>query len=246
MTELEKLCKVSMLGGEIERPRVKYLPSNHATYKINGKRVVGASTVAGRDPDGKQQLIGWANKMGLKGIDTNAFLIHAANIGTMAHKMVELYLGGCANWGFMSQEINTLYSGHANYETYLDHAINCYNKYMDFSFTHRLTPLHTELPLVHYPLMYGGTIDIYGELGGRKVLIDLKTSSSIYRSHLLQVAGYYQLLKANYYPIDDVYILQISREEGEPYKFKKVDNLDRLFEDFKDLLRTYNRNKEKK
>ena len=95
---MDRLEELSMVGydehGDFIRPKVKKLPSEHKPYKIGKKRIPGVTTISGRDPEGKQMLIGWANKMGLRGICSIAYLNHSANIGTMAHKMVEAHLDG--------------------------------------------------------------------------------------------------------------------------------------------------------
>jgi hypothetical protein len=160
---------------------------------------------------------------------------HTANIGTMAHKMVELGLSdGC----FSCAHIEELYGSHESFDLYYDYALIAYDKFVKWdSDNPTFSPIFTEKALVNYGLGYGGTIDIYGELNGRKVLIDIKTSNSIYKSHRLQVGGgYYGLLKANYYPVDDVYILRIGRDENDPYQFNKVRNVDKLFSEFKKLI----------
>lgn len=43
--------------------------------------------------------------------------------------------------------------------------------------------------------LYGGTLDFYGELDGKKLLIDFKTSKAVYSTYLLQLGGYYGLIK---------------------------------------------------
>jgi hypothetical protein len=236
MKPLEELCKVSVIGGEVQLPKVEYLPSEHQEYTINGRKVKGASTIAKKGDDGGSFLIKWANKLGLQGICSEAYMRHTANIGTMAHKMVEIDLNGIGG-----EECRGLIEGSyldsEFYDTYYYYAATAYNKYFLWRNDHpSFTPIHTELPLVNYNLGYGGTIDIYGELDGRKVLIDIKTSNSIYKSHRLQVAGYRGLLRSNYYPVDDVYILRIGRDENDPYQFNKVRNVDKLFGEFKKLI----------
>jgi hypothetical protein len=246
MQSLEELCKVSVVGGEVVRPKVSYLPSEHQTYKVGGKKVCGASTIAGRDPDGKQMLIGWANKMGLKGICTSAFLKHSANIGTFAHKMVELCLEGNDDVESLDLLENS-YLDSDFFNLYHYYATACYRKFSVWQTVYNsFEVIATELPLTSNIFGYGGTIDIYGQLGDKKVLIDIKTSSNVYMSHKLQVAGYAHLLEENGYEVDDVYILQISRDADKPYHFERIGGTEHLMSIFQDLLNGYNSHKELK
>jgi hypothetical protein len=237
MQTIESISKVDLIGGQVVEPKVQYVKSDHHTYNINGEKVVGASTIAGRCPEGKNALARWANKMGLKGISTGAFLIHSANVGTIAHKNVECNLAVMSETR-IGEIIEEKYSAHVNYDFYLGYAAICYNKFLEWLKDHPSFKLiFTEKILISYKYGYGGQIDIYGDLNGRKILVDIKTSNSIYKSHRLQVGGgYYNLLKENYYPVDDVYILRIGRDENDPYQFNKVRNVDKLFNEFKKLI----------
>jgi hypothetical protein len=237
MQSIESLCKVSVIGGEVKLPKVEYLKSEHQEYTINGRKVKGASTIAKKGDDGGSFLIKWANKLGLQGICSEAYMRHTANIGTIAHKMVELHLNDRCYEG-IKVDVFDEYQSHESFCVYRHYSEIAFEKYLMWRIKNQsFTPIFTEKALVNYELGYGGTIDIYGELDGRKVLIDIKTSNSIYKSHRLQVGGgYYGLLLANYYPVDDVYILRIGRDENDPYQFNKVRNVDKLFSEFKKLI----------
>jgi hypothetical protein len=153
--------------------------------------------------------------------------------------MVELDLSGNC-WCDYSEA----YEEHEQHDIYYEYAVIAYRKYgfwkADFP---SFTPIATELPLTSNIYGYGGTIDIYGQLGDKKVLIDIKTSNAVYKSHLLQVAGYAHLLEENDYEVDEVYILQISRDPDKPYHFERVGGIVHLQSIFQDLLNGYNNHK---
>ena len=234
-------------NGDYVRPKVKKLPSEHKPYKLNGKRIAGTTTISGRDPEGKQVLIIWANKKGLEGVCSIAFLNHSANIGTMAHKMVEAHLCGVNDETDIGVWTKWLYGEHEYFYLYYSYAVCAFRKYLTWRTDNpTFIPLEMELSLVDENLKYGGMIDFYGELEGKKVLVDIKTSNHIYSSHLLQVGGGYDnLLKVNDYDVDDVYILNISRDKDEPYEFRKIENTKECFNRFKALLKDYYLEKKK-
>jgi hypothetical protein len=65
----------------------------HTIYKLaNGKRVPGVTTVLG--VINKPALVKWANGLGLQGIDSTTYVDETARIGTLAHAMIQEYLGG--------------------------------------------------------------------------------------------------------------------------------------------------------
>ena len=67
----------------------------HTIYKLaNGKRVPGVTTVLG--VINKPALVKWANNLGLQGIDSTTYVDETAKVGTLAHEMIQEYLGGPA------------------------------------------------------------------------------------------------------------------------------------------------------
>lgn len=58
-------------------------------------------------------------------------------------------------------------------------------------------PLHVEQQVYHPKLMYAGTYDVYGNLRGDQILIDVKTGGS-FEWHKLQLVAYRQALKDGY------------------------------------------------
>lgn len=57
----------------------------------------------------------------------------------------------------------------------------------------------------------GGTFDIFAEVNGRRVVIDLKTSAGIYLEHVLQVVGYAELLRDAGERVDEVRVVRVGR-----------------------------------
>jgi len=181
----------------------------HTRYMYNGKRVPGVTTIVG--VINKPALVQWANKMGLQGIDVRNYVDEKADIGTCAHYMIECDFKGI-------EPDLSLYS-----EFVIEQAINSYRKYLEWRKDQMIKPILIEDPLVCAD--YGGTIDAYLELNGRRVLVDIKTCKCIYGEHKIQVGGgYVNLLMVNEYPVDDVIILRVGRDSGEGFEVHNLYN----------------------
>jgi len=57
-------------------------------------------------------------------------------------------------------------------------------------------PLLSEEAVFHPGHRYAGRVDLVARLGGRSVVVDLKTSARVYPEHLLQVGAYALALRA--------------------------------------------------
>jgi hypothetical protein len=203
----------------------------HTVYKNGeGKRVPGVTTIL--DVMSKPALLQWANKIGLEGIEMSKYVDDLADIGTLAHKIIECYL--------KKEDVD--YSDYtANQKVLAENAVLKFFNWLevnDFKF------IASELQLVSEALQYGGTIDLYCLLNGKKTLIDLKTCKACYGEHFTQVAAYKNLLHENGYDVDDVRILRIGRDESEGFDDYSVPKLGLHFQRFVKCRELYEINKE--
>lgn len=68
---------------------------------------------------------------------------------------------------------------------------------------------------VHNGTLYAGTIDRYGMLDGKRVIVDLKTSSTIGRGHKVLYTAAQNLYRRaieEAHPVDAIYILQLKKD----------------------------------
>lgn len=185
----------------------------HTVYKLAcGKRVPGTTTFLG--VLAKPALIGWANRMGLQGIDTRAYVDEKADIGTCAHYMIECDIKGV-------EPDLSIYSPFV-----VEAAENSFLKWMAWKEGQDIEFIGSEMVLVSEVHKFGGTVDIYAEIAGRRTLLDIKTSGSgIWPEMKHQVAGAYRLLlEENGYPVEDVKILRIGRDETEGFEIATIGN----------------------
>lgn len=194
----------------------------HTRYRLkDGTLVPGATTVL-RMIDKSGPLMRWAWKLGLEGIDYNKYRDKAAEVGTLAHYMIECELSG-------KEPDLTEYSPEL-----IDKAENCLISWYEWRKSHDLEPILIEEPMVSERYKFGGTIDCCCILNGTKTLLDFKTGKGIYPSMLVQLSAYRNLLEENGHSIQQAVILNIGRQESEQFqtRFVGLKDMDELWEGF--------------
>lgn len=175
----------------------------HQRYKLqDGSIVPGSTTILSVIGKG-DALVGWANRLGLQGIDSRKYNEEAKAIGTLAHYLVECDARGT--------EPN-LKDYTANQ---IERASHSFKTWQRFKEGKTLEPVLIEGRLVSEEHRYGGTVDWYGKLDGTPTLIDCKTSSGIYMEHKAQTASYVKLLRENGYTVKRAIVLRLGRNEDD-------------------------------
>lgn len=186
-------------------------------HPATGKPVPGSTTILKNCGWSSEVLVGWARSLALKGIDPFKVRDDAAEIGTIAHEMVEQYLGENYPDVIKPFELNT--DDHA--PVLIEKARLAFKGYTDWeSGLKQFEPIESEIQLTHIDpdLLYGGTIDMVAKVNGTIRVIDFKTSKYVYPTHVMQAESYRQMLIANFpddYPEDTpVSILHMSKADG--------------------------------
>lgn len=198
----------------------------HIRYKTkDGRQVPGTTTILG--VLAKPQLIKWANNMGLQGIDTTKYVDKLATIGTLAHYMVECHIKGDKPdlSPYSLEEIGL--------------AENSFLSFLEWEKQYDIHYIKSEIPLVSEQYLYGGTIDCYAMINGKKTLLDFKTGKAIYPEMIVQLTAYKNLAEENGLEIEEVRILRIGRTEDEGFEERKETNLTNHWELFKHLRQVY-------
>ena len=204
-------------------PEAIALQGEKTPYYVGKKIVPGTTTITKREPD---YLTPWANKLGAEGIDVGKYLIHTGNNGTVFHALAEALNNESPLWA------------PEEYEPYMSTALRELEQYQQFLSDYPIKVLGTELALVHKKRLYGGTIDLLAEMDGIPILIDFKTSDGFYTSAKLQLAAYFELLRANGHNVQRAFIVRFPRD-GTAYKIYEVIQLDRWLGRFCDHLSSY-------
>ncbi len=204
----------------------------HTVYRLSdGTRVPGVTTIL--NVLDKPALIHWAWKLGCDGIDYRKYRDATAEVGTLAHYLVECDLAG-------TEPDLTAYS-----QETINKAENCLISYYEWRKDKTVEPILVEEALVSEKYGYGGTCDFYGYINGTLCLADLKTGKAIYPEMIHQLAAYRQLLEENDYPLQGVRILRIGRDETEGFeeRVKTKKELKPHWKIFKACLDIYNEKK---
>jgi len=132
----------------------------------------------------------------------------AADIGTIVHAMVECDVLGL-------EFVRDVWE-----PALLEVADVAYRGWVEWRDTRQFVVEASEERLVSTVYEYGGRQDmtnlVAGVDGGRRVLVDIKTSKGTYVNHLLQLAGYAGLWVENHAdkPLDAWAILRLSKDDG--------------------------------
>jgi len=193
----------------------KLKPTGHTIYKdTESKRLPGVTTII--DVLAKPQLITWANRMGLAGVDTTKYVDNLADIGTLAHFLILCQFRGAVPdlSDFTENQIMAASNALVSFTSWKEH--------------HELEPILVEQPLVSQKLRIGATPDFFGVLDGIATLIDFKTGRALYVEVLLQLAGYELILEEHEWTVEQARAVRVGREAGEGFEvieFSKEDLL---------------------
>jgi hypothetical protein len=231
------------LGEKVQAHQRYTVTLTDADGETKEVQVPGVTTVLGLL--NKPALVPWANRMGLKGIDTSKYVDEAATIGSVAH-----YLILCDAKG-MEPDLADFT------ETQIERAQYGFNAYLQWKSEHRIEgpelieqPMTMKLTIPGMPGEYGvgGTIDRLITLDGTPTLLDMKTTSSLWPEHGYQVSAYFYMARANGYDVRGARILRIGRTEDEGWDEQRLNGAQVLrgWKIFQHLLAVYNLRKDAK
>jgi hypothetical protein len=166
------------------KQEITEMPTPTKGYRLqDGTRVPGVTTIIGKFKEAGG-LIHWSWDLGMQGIDYRKVRDEAANIGTIAHNMVEQWI----------KHEPIVAEGPAEQ---VDRAKNSFQQFIEWADQSRLEIVQSETPLVSEKHRFGGTLDSM-LVTGKLSLGDWKTSNAIYRDYLLQLAAYGILWEENF------------------------------------------------
>ena len=177
----------------------------HQRYKTSsGKVCPGVTTLIGGQLGWNGAVLqAWTRKCCMNGDDPTLISKDAADSGTAGHLLIECYIKGTEPdlSAFTESQISR---GRVAFE-----AFKGWNSKQSFKF------VHTELSVVSELFEYGGSIDLIAQDGDDLVLIDIKTSKSVYPEHILQLAAYSTAFREQEGKcITSYHILQLSKTGG--------------------------------
>lgn len=194
---------------------------NHVKVYINahGDHVMRVSEVI--KTLGKDELIRWANRIGLQGVSYDAKLNEEANVGSLCHDMIEHYTtpGKLAILDYDAYDI-----------IYHDLKLKVRRALESFLLwyknrKHPYKVLHTEFVVVGEYL--GGTIDCIIEDWDdphKVIFVDYKTSRMFMLTHFLQLAAYAMLYEEIYGEgrVGGIMVIKLDKYDGTKAKAKLI------------------------
>jgi hypothetical protein len=160
------------------------VPHPKGGYRLkDGTKVPGATTIIGRFKE-SGALIAWAYNRGRDGLELYESRDKAAELGTIAHDMVESFVKGKDPMdhiaGLLSEDTLQVLSAYEAFREWFDNS--------------KLEIIEQEMQLVSEVYKFGGTPDaVARDSKGRLCLIDFKTSNGVYQDYLYQL-GFYRIL----------------------------------------------------
>lgn len=126
------------------------------------------------------------------GEEADAIRDEAGRRGSIVHSLTERYDAG--------EEVNLLDNGgNIGYKLA---EWNMFEKYVDFRNNHPLDVIHSEFNIISPKLGYAGTIDRVIQINGQNILVDIKTSNTVYDHYWCQLAAYKKLMQEHYASIN--------------------------------------------
>lgn len=174
-------------------------------YTEDGEFVPSVTTILEAYPKEASYYM-WLKSVGQ---DADTIRDEAGRRGSTVHAMTEAYDKG--------HEVSLLTEdGHLAYKV---GEWAMFERYVEF--TRKFSPVikMSEQNFVNAELGYAGTIDRIMQIGGKRYLVDIKTSNTIYASYWLQLAAYRRLVEEQGVFVDYVAILWLNaktRTNGKP------------------------------
>ncbi len=175
----------------------------HQRYRnVAGQIVPGVTTILG--VLNKPALVPWAWKLGMEGQDYRKVVDKAADIGTIAHGMVEAYLNGKApDFKFYPAATVEL-------------ALIPFSNFVEWWEQQALRMITTEHSVVSEIMQCGGAIDCVAQHSTGLWRIDIKASKGVWDEMLYQVAAYWAMWNECYpeRPIQSAHIVHLDKQSG--------------------------------
>jgi len=198
----------------VQRPVYRLnLQKPHTIYRTrDGVRVPSVTTVLGLID--KPQLVRWANRMGLEGIDTEKFVDRAADVGTITHARIQAFVEGA---DFDPGE----------YVGFMPATEAAFQRFVTWWGQEGYTHVESERVLVSEILRTGGTADhIARRRDGELDLLDIKTGRRIYGQAGVQVsiyrAIYNEVMEEQEMRIDRAYVIRVGHEQDDELQIREV------------------------
>jgi len=150
----------------------------------DGVNVPSVTTILNAYPK-DAHLFQWLKQVGE---EADAIRDEAGRRGSIVHSLTERYDAG--------EEVNLLDNGgNIGYKL---NEWTMFERYVDFRNNHQFDVIHSEFNMISPELGFAGTIDRVIQIDGVNILVDIKTSNTVYDHYWCQLAAYKKLMQEQY------------------------------------------------
>lgn len=187
-----------------------------------GVKIPGTTTIIGRFKE-SGGLLQWAFKQGQSGAATlYEQRDEAALAGNIAHDMIEAFI------------LNKPQPVVSVEPALMEKASNSFKQFCEWQEQTRIEIVATEDSYISERYQFGGTVDAIGrDMKGRIVLLDWKTSNSVYQDYLIQLAAYALLLEENKpeWKPEGFHLIRVAKESADfaHYFYGELEDAKRAF-----------------
>lgn len=146
---------------------------------------------------------------------------HGLNLGTAIHAAIHLHVTGKLDMDTLDPQVQPYYQ-----------------QWLNFLNDTQFRVYQTEKTVCHSGFLYAGTLDVYGELNGLRIVMDFKSNSKP-RSVQAQLGGYSLAVRSHLFKVDYVACLVLQRDKY------RLATFDRLLAEA-EFMRAYNMAQENK
>lgn len=178
-------------------------------YMVNGKRVPRVSEILDvLQFDKVDGLMDWAASCQTRRLSWRHEREHAADIGTVAHAMIEARLND-EDFDASNVPPSILVGAEIAFKAWEDWYELKQRQWPDMEI------IANEQTYVDEVNLFGGTVDCVAKMGGKNYVLDWKTSSRLQKRYHVQVAAYAQLAECvGGHEIAGAYIVRCDKKRG--------------------------------
>ena len=213
-------------------------------YEIDGVEYPSVTTITGILD--KPALVQWAANCAIDYVAENLDRIKAGNVhegeavlmeARSAHRTVK---DEAAGNGTMVHKAIEQYINHEPYELLTDEAKIAFSAFLSWEDKNHVIWEKTECQVCSINHGYAGRFDAIATINGHRYLVDFKTSKGIWDEYRYQLCAYMQAYnETEADKIENIAILHLDKETGEP-TFKPIEkDIERMTELFNSLCEVY-------
>lgn len=204
-------------------------------YNSKGEEVPSVTTILNLL---NNNLDGWANYMGLQGVNSKLYAKQRAEYGTYVHSICEKFFKQELPSNIDEFEVDEEFMSYDDFQVLYQKLVLIKELFKRRGYTYHSCELSLTCD------KYGGTIDLvlYNEENDDFIILDFKTSKNVYSKYFIQLAGYTSLFRIEKgYRLNAVCIILIDKpvDDKNFLTIRKVEKNEYNINIFNDLLNIY-------